>query len=1331
MKNAVRIFICLIFLFNLNSSFAYFEYPITVFSEENVGIEHNVSSVIQDKKGFLWVCTNNGLCRYDGNVFNIYLNDPLNKKTIASNRVITIQEENKDYLWVSLEKKGISRYNYSTDNFDNFSIIEKNKNQAITNDISYFLLTKEADIWAVTNEFIYRLKKPDNTNSENLIIKQSFPINIPLKLQSRNFKIVDLHQGRLLVGTPYGLLVLNNNGNEYEIREENTFKNIVIKTIYADSNNSVWIITNDGFYLTKDGYHFQKLSFQLPFNNLDVILTQDRNRNFILNLGNKLFQWKNDNFEGFKELLITSDSFFYNNSLFSLYVDQSNTLWMGSRNRGLGKIDLEAKLFNTLTVVEPSTKSKLEDIVLHIMVDSNHFLWISTKSSGLIVRDLNKNTPCYYFRNQSKALQSRLIYSTFEDSKKRIWICGHQGLYLVEGNPFIGNMKINCISEQKNYPEDMKTIIFSVVEDEFHRFWVTTSNGYIIIDEKGDKMDFNVHRQTKQSLKAYLDPYFKQIHLYSWSNGLKTIKITNKDNNSNFINYDKNESNSLANSHIWCVFRSSDSLLWFGTDCGLYSIAPNSSKINRVAQIGEFKSPRIQSIKEDFQKNLWLNTTAGLIYWNRKLNTSRKYDISDGYIQNSLNEAACIDKNGLIYVAGINDIKYFDPQKIKTNRFLPNVLITQLSISNKPVQVGDTINGRVLLSKALFLTEKIKFKYYENNLTLEFANLQFNNPAKNKCAYKLDGYDKEWITTKPNQRYATYNSLPSGTYTFYVKASNNDGIWNENPTSIKIIIGSAPWNTIWAYLIYLSIVLWLIYRYYLYVQLKRNLLIEHLEREKESQINEGKMQFFIELTHELRTPLTLIVSPIQELLADTTLNEFVVKRLQTVRKSSERLLRLVNKYLDLSKIDKNEYPFVIRKRNLMADLIEIKKTFEIHAIQNKINYQLQSDFENIDAWYDKEKIEIILTNLLSNAFKFTPEGGDIYIFVEMQDEYKICISVRDSGMGIDLNELDKIFTPFYQVGDISTVGTGVGLTLSKKLIELHQGEIIATSKKGTGAQFSIIFPINRSAYPASEIIDEEQITQEEIDIEKEVDKLSILIVEDNKDVQDYLRMILEPFYTVWHADNGVEGKKMALQYIPDLILMDITMPKLNGIELTNILKKDIRTTHIPIIIITGNDGHLLQKEGYEKGIHDWIQKPFVSSILLLKISNILKSREMLTKNEIKTKIEHQQDEGEKQFLLLLISIVEKNIDNAYFGVDQLADNVKMTRMQLHRKLLATTGKSASDLIKGIRLNKAKELITTGKYNISEVYYHVGFSSHSYFTKVFKEYFGILPSEIKW
>lgn len=1329
MKNIVRIFIVFISLFNLNSAYAYFEYPLTVFSEENVGLEHNVKSIFQDKRGFLWVCTNNGLYRYDGNAFNIYLNDPLNKKTIASNRVIAIQEENKDYLWVSLEKKGISRYNYATDNFDNFSIKENNKIQTITNDIWCFILTKENDIWAVTNDIIYRLKKPDNTKSENLIIKQSFPINIPLKLRTRNFKIIDLHQGRLLVGTSIGLFVLNENGNEYKIREEETFKNIEIKSIYTDTNKRVWIITKDGFYLTNDGSHFQKLSFPIQIENQNVILTQDCNGNLILNLGTKIFQWKNIGFEDLKELYMTSNSFFTNNSLFSMFVDHTNTLWLGSKNKGLGKIDLEAKLFNTLTVINPDTHSKLEDIALHIMVDSNHKIWISTKSNGLIVRDLNSNKPSYYFKN--KTIQSQNISSTFEDSKKRIWVCGHDGLYQIDRNPFTGNLKINCISNMKNCPEEMKSNIISIVEDEFHRFWVTTPNGYCIIDEKGDKMDFKVYRQTQQFLRAYLDPYFNQIHLFSWSNGLKTIKISNKDINSNFVKYDKDESNSLANSHIWCVFRTSDSLLWLGTDCGLYSIAPNSSKINRVAQIGEFKSPRIQSIKEDFQKNLWLNTTEGLICWNRKLNTSRKYDISDGYIQNSLNEAACKDINGLIYVAGINDIKYFDPQKIKANRFLPKVLITKLSISNKPVQVGDTINGRVLLPKALFLTEKIKFKYYENNLTLEFANLQFNNPAKNKCAYKLDGYDKEWITTKSNQRYATYNSLPSGTYTFYVKASNNDGIWNENPTSIKIIIGSAPWKTLWAYLFYLSIILWLIYRYYLYVQLKRKLLIEHLEREKESQINEGKMQFFIELTHELRTPLTLIVSPIQELLADTTLNEFVVKRLQTVRKSSERLLRLVNKYLDLSKIEKNEYPFVIKKRNLMADLIEMKKTFEIHAIQKKINYQLQSEFENIDAWYDKEKIEIILTNLLSNAFKFTPEGGDIYIFVEMLDEFKIRISVRDSGMGIDPKELDKIFTPFYQVGDISTVGNGVGLTLSKKLIELHQGEIIATSKKGSGSQFSIIFPINRSAYPASEIIDEEQITEEGIDVENEIDKFSILIVEDDKDVQDYMRMILEPTYTVWVADNGIEGKKMALQYIPDLILMDITMPKLNGIELTNLLKKDIRTTHIPIIIITGNDGQQLQKEGYEKGIHDWIQKPFVSSILLLKISNILKSREMLTKNEIKTKIEHQHDEGEKQFLLQLISIVEKNIDNTYFGVDQLSDNVKMTRMQLHRKLMATTGKSASDLIKEIRLNKSKELITSGKYNISEVYYHVGFSSHSYFTKVFKEYFGILPSEIKW
>ena len=769
----------------------------------------------------------------------------------------------------------------------------------------------------------------------------------------------------------------------------------------------------------------------------------------------------------------------------------------------------------------------------------------------------------------------------------------------------------------------------------------------------------------------------------------------------------------------------------------------------------------IFGILEDEHENLWLSTNKGISKFNPITGLFRNYDVRDGLQSNEFNQGAYHQsKSGNMFFGGINGITKFHPDSVKDNPHIPPIVITDFQLFNKPVLIGiDTSNNRSILKKSITETEEIELFYDDNVISFEFAALDFHIPEKNKYAFIMEGFDRDWTYTDANRRFVTYTNLDPGVYTFRVKGSNNDGVWNEKGTALKIIITPPWWATWWAYTLYglFAVVLFSTStRFYLNRQRLRHQLELELEHsEKLEEVNQMKSRFFANISHEFRTPLTLILGPTESIIKDTSKEE-IKKKAGTIKRNANRLLNLINQLLDLSKLEAGKLKLKASCGNIVSFVKGIAMSFESVGERRDILLKMKTTNNEIEVYFDKEKMEKILTNLFSNAFKFTPEGGKITVVINERDDKFVEIKVKDTGIGIPEKELPKLFDRFYQVDSSHTrerEGTGIGLALTKELVELHRGSIKVESKEGKWTEVTVTLPLGKEHLLPDEIVeadespDEKKILVEEEDtltslqLEKPLpedfdkDKTIILVVEDNADVREFIKESLEGEYQVEEAVNGEQGVRKAESIIPDLIVSDIMMPKMDGYDLTKKLKNDEKTSHIPIILLTAKTEQESKLEGLATGADDYLVKPFDTEELLIRIKNIINTRRKLHKKFSKGEYILPRGEEKKlrsideHFMNKVIEVIEQHISEEEFSIEEFGNEVGMSRSQLHRKLKALSGKSASRYIRSVRLTRAKTMIIDQKGNISEIAYSVGFSSPAYFTKCFKDEYGYPPSDL--
>jgi signal transduction histidine kinase/DNA-binding response OmpR family regulator/streptogramin lyase len=946
--------------------------------------------------------------------------------------------------------------------------------------------------------------------------------------------------------------------------------------------------------------------------------------------------------------------------------------------------------------------------------------------------------------------------------------------------------KTNTFIRHRHSENDPTTLsddkISVLYEDSFGILWIGTVAGGLnryddsnaqFISYKNDPDDSTTLSHNR--VYTIVEDKTGTIWIGTFGGGLNKFKRDTED----FIHYLSDPENrfSLSNNKIYSILEDQSGYFWIGTvGGGLNKFDRGKDIFHHYRETDGLANDVIYGILEDDHRNLWLSTNKGLSKFNINQESFKNFDWRDGLQHDEFNQGAAFkNKSGEMFFGGINGFNIFHPDSIRDYTETPEIAITDFLLLNKPVSIGfDTLWSRTILEKSISETEIIELNYDDNVFSIEFAALDFRNPEKNKYAYIMEGFNEEWTYTNADRRFATYTNLDPGEYVFRIKGSNADGIWNEKGASLKLIIHPPWWATWWAYVAYLLVFISVFIsstRFYLNRQrLKHQLMLEHDHAEKLEEMDHMKSRFFANISHEFRTPLTLILGPAENIVK--RISSDPVKEADLITRNSKRLLQLVNQLLDLSKLDAGKLELKTSAGNIVSFVRGISLSFESLSESKDIILKIKSNREFIEVYFDREKMIKVLTNLLSNAFKFSPEGEKVLITIEEKENNSVEIKIRNTGIGIPMKELPKLFNRFYQVDSSQTKeyeGSGIGLALTKELIELHHGTITVESKeRDSGSkdfawtQFTINLPLGIMHLKNNEIVqpkidrpasetEDEKLLEHEISLEEEdylskktfteskvlhnETKLTILVVEDNYDMRGYIKESLSENYLIEEAINGEQGVRIAMKIIPDLIISDLMMPKMDGVELTRVLKNDEITSHIPIIMLTAKSGQESRIEGLQTGADDYLTKPFDLKELQIRVDNLInirkKLQEKFSKGEFLTRkpIAKKLKSIDEKFLAKVIEIIEKHLSEEEFSIEDFSKEVGMSRHHLHKKLKAIVGKSPSQYVRSVRLHRAKELIEEGNGNISEIAYNVGFSSPAYFSRCFKKEFGYSPSNL--
>jgi len=813
-----------------------------------------------------------------------------------------------------------------------------------------------------------------------------------------------------------------------------------------------------------------------------------------------------------------------------------------------------------------------------------------------------------------------------------------------------------------------------------------------------------------------------------------------------------NDSNSISSNIIQCIHEDQNQKLWIGTIMGLNLMNRETNTFTSFSTQDGLPGNSINAIQEDEEGNLWISTNNGIAKFNTQNFTSKNYTKEDGLQGNEFSSyVSCKTKEGEILFGGDNGFTIFKPQDIQDNKTLPKVVITDFKLFNQPV----VINGEGSpLTQHISQTKEITLTHKQSVFSFEFVALSNVSPEKNHYAYMLEGFDDDWNEVG-KKRDASYTNLNAGTYYFKVRASNNDGFLSEEGAQLKITILPPPWLSWWAYSFYVLLIIGLLLSVWLYT-------IKRIKEGEEHKKNEQNLRFFMNVSHEFRTPLTLILHPLNKLLSFD--NPEVQAAAKTIQLSSSKLLNLVNQLLDYRRMDLGKRPLKAVKTDIVAFTKNIFTLFTGLGEVKNIKFRFVCQAPEIEVWFDVDKYEKILNNLLSNAIKFTPAGGEVEVSIAKLTSKghtnEVEIRVKDSGIGLDAKQAKHVFERFYS-DDKSKTGTGIGLNYTKSLVELHKGKIFVESTLSVGSTFIVRLPLGASHLKKRKSDDEvfnldnfqhqmhqldalkydiQTTDEEDVHISegeestnrRKSKKPLLLIVEDNKKLRTQLREQLARTYTVSEAINGLKGWEMALKTIPDLIISDVMMPEMDGIELCQKLKNTSRTSHIPVILLTAQstDSHKIQ--GYDSGADQYISKPFNYEVLESRIKSLLIQRKRLH-NIFRKQIEVTPSDItattiDEQMIQKALDFVEKHISNSELSVEDLSAELQVTRGHLYRKLMSITGKSPSDFIRSIRLKRAAQLLRSSRLTVSEIAYKVGFSNPKYFSKCFKVEFDLTPSK---
>jgi ligand-binding sensor domain-containing protein/signal transduction histidine kinase/DNA-binding response OmpR family regulator len=1335
----------------------------------------SVISIVQDQQGFMWFGTRDGLNRYDGHKVKVYKHDNSIPHSISNNDITRVVVDSRGDLWVGTFN-GLNKYDYSQDKFITYYKEAGDVTTLSDNTVRAICESNNGDLWIGTSNGLNRFNRATGTFEAFFHDDQdAFSIS-----NNHVQDIFEDKEGFIWVATARGLnkmdisstgnirftRLLHEPGNSNSLSDDNT------QSVREDREGNLWVGTSLGGlnkYDKNTGKFESFLLDSLPDksirnNDVRALAFDEQGRLWIgAYTGLYLLDIRNNRFH---RMLNDKDdpTSLSNNSVKSVFVDRVGTLWIGTYYGGVNMLDEQNHNFRNFKC-QSGLSGLTYEVISAIVEDVEGRIYVGTEGGGINILDLRSGAyKTMINREAENSLSSNNIKSLYLEDENNLWIGTYRGglniLDLRSGK--IKNYR-NEINNESSLANDN---VYSILQENDSLFWLGLFGGGLNLFNKNNEMFFRISKGSDKGLTSeQVRVLFKDSQGNLWVGTPGGLNFLSAENLASFNFQFKTyfyDSKKGSGEDIQAIYEDSRSGIWVGTkESGLNLFDPASDKfVNYI--LNDNSAPGnnvVNGILEDENGWLWISTNQGIVKYNPDVGTIKRFVESDGLLSNEFNINSCLkNRNGFMYFGSLKGLTTFHPDRISTNQSVPSVIFTDFKLYGQSLRPQEEEG---ILAKAISYTREITLDYDQANFSIEFSIPNFINPQKNHYAYRLNGLEEKWNYT--SNHFASYILQNPGTYLFEVKGANNDGIWNNEPTTLKIKVNPAPWRTWWAFLFYavsICIALYLLIKIIISSsRLKHALEIEQLNQQKQELLNQSKLQFFTNVSHEFRTPLTLILGPLEEIISSYKGNNALYRELQSIEKNASRLLNLVDQLMDLRKFENKHLQLKVSEGNIVEFVKDIYLSFIQYARIHKFSYEFDSEVDELLLWYDRDKLERVVFNLISNAFKYTSDGGQIKVMVR-QVSGGAEIEIVDSGVGIAPEHLEKIFERFYEVSHSDSIfstkynrGTGIGLALAKGIIDMHSGEIKVKSIESEGSTFTIQLPlgskhlsedqINKNFKKRNELVSYEVKNyladihpDPDVSVELSPAELSknaptILVVEDNDDVRNYIVQVFRAEYRIIEASNGKEGLKMALQHVPDMIISDVMMPETDGVEFCFRIKSEIRTSHIPFVLLTARTSLAFKYEGLEMGADDYIQKPFKVKELKIKVKNLIQSRKKLKEKFSSESLLKPSDiivsSLDEKLLKKALQIVEENISNELFEISTFSEELGISRTMLFSKIKAWTNLTPSDFVTVMRMKRAAQLLEQNKLTVSQVAFQVGYKNPKYFSKCFQRHFSETPT----
>lgn len=1119
-----------------------------------------------------------------------------------------------------------------------------------------------------------------------------------------------------------------------------------VRFIVNDSFENIWIETYDKEYLSRFNYETECFSRVLK-KNAPGDVTEELNKCYearYRSVENGDYRWsvsengliQLNKLTGQKKIYQSeaTDQFsLSDNYTKAVFLDDMDNLWVSTQSGGVNYCNLNTKPF--YKYYRKDTREGLVDNVVRAISKGPHGrIWVGSENNGITIIDRKESNPVYSYIG-AEELGNLQIRSLYFDQEGMMWIGTKNGLYTYLNNRSVPNDYNNLFPGSK---------VFAMEKDHQGILWIGTLDGLVLYnpDTKSFRRFLNDETELGKYIRSIKED--QQHNMWIATEDLGVTQLVREDSAAggekfSLKHYQQmpGQENCLLSDRTYSLTIDKNGMIWIATNFGLSRLDPDSKRFVNFDVTDGLSSDMIMSALFDGDEAVWVSHKKGMSKVNISTFQIQNFDIHDGLQGFEFSQNACFqdEKTGEMFFGGMTGLNSFFPVALKPSPDKPKVVLTGLGVMHENVKPGKKVNKHVILDKSLLCTDSITLRWWDKTFQIEFAGLHYQNPSRNEYKYMLEGFDHDWIETDANNRIAYYSNLHAGNYEFKVMAANCDGVWTQTPKILHIIVRPPWWATFWAiggYFAFALFILALVYNYFMSgIRLRQN-----------EELHNAKVHFFTEVSHEFKTPLTLIVDPLERLIAGKVDHEKIGHYYKLMQQNAKQLLLLINQLLDFRKLTFGHLSLSLTQADIVSFVRTCVASFELMANERSITLKTDTKLDYLPVTFDKNKLTMVLNNLLSNALKFTPNGGQIIVSLEISEAVPamVLIKVSDSGIGIPKKEREKVFDIFYQSYNSKDkpVGTGIGLALTKELILLHHGEIHVESELNKGTVFTVKLPVKHSNALIQADCEEENPVFEEKDEELNSSETVqnnlpvLLIVDDSADIRQYISLNFDSEFQVFTASNGTNGFETAVEQIPDIIISDVMMPDMNGLELCRKLKTDRHTSHIPIVLLTVLQSDEAKAEGYETGADSYVTKPFSISVLKTRVNNLLEQRKSLRKlfangsmAELK---EIANNEADEAFLNEVIGLINENLDNEEFCVNFLAGKVNMSRSQFYRKIKALTNKSVNDFVTTFQMNKALEYLLGGQYNISETAYKVGYNAPNSFTRAFVKYYGVSPSQ---